>query len=64
VIGATAVALASVGCSQDRPTEQVSTLPAVTAVLTSGVGITSTKTRTLDGFIAIANMAGFVTFVR
>jgi hypothetical protein len=30
----------------------------------AGVGITSTKTKTLDGFIAIANMAGFVTFVR
>jgi YVTN family beta-propeller protein len=105
VIGATAVALASVGCSQDRPTEQVSTLPPVTAVLTSssnscqqnshpggtiidkiitppawamavrddglayfteannaGVGITSTKTKTLDGFIATGDAPTGVGF--
>lgn len=105
VIGATAVALASVGCSQDRPTEQVSTLPPVTAVLTSssnscqqnshpggtiidkiitppawamavrddglayfteafnaGVGITSTRTKTLDGFIATGDAPTGVGF--
>ncbi len=105
VIGATAVALASVGCSQDRPTEQVSTLPPVTAVLTTssnscqqnshpggtiidkivtpaawamavrddglayfteafnaGVGITSTKTKTLDGFIATGQAPTGVAF--
>jgi YVTN family beta-propeller protein len=105
VIGATAVALAAVGCSQDRPTEQVSTLPPVTAVLTSssnscaqnshpggtivdkivtppawamavrddglayfteafnaGVGITSTKTKTLDGFISTGQAPTGVAF--
>jgi YVTN family beta-propeller protein len=105
VIGATAVALASVGCSQDRPTEQVNTLPPVTAVLASssnncqqnshpggtiidkivtpaawamavrddglayfteafnaGVGITSTKTKTLDGFIATGQVPTGVAF--
>jgi YVTN family beta-propeller protein len=105
VIGATAVALASVGCSQDRPTEQVSTLPPVTALLTSssnscqqnshpggtiidkiitppawamavrddglayfteafnaGVGITSTRTKTLDGFIATGDAPTGVGF--
>jgi YVTN family beta-propeller protein len=105
VIGATAVALASVGCMQDRPTEQVSTLPPVTAVLASssnscaqnshpggtivdkiitpaawamavrddglayfteafnaGVGITSTRTKTLDGFIATGDAPTGVGF--
>ena len=104
-IGATAIAVASFGCSQDRPTEQVSTLPPVTAVLTSssnscqqnshpggtiidkivtppawsmavrddglayfteaynaGVGITSTRTKTLDGFIATGQAPTGVAF--
>lgn len=105
VIGATAVALAAVGCSQDRPTEQVSDLPPVTAALASssnncqanthpggtivdkiltppawamavrddglayfteaynaGVGITSTRTKTLDGFIATGQAPTGVAF--
>ena len=104
-IGATAIAVASFGCSQDRPTEQVSDLPPVTAVLAAssnscqanthpggtivdqvttppawamavrddglayfteaynaGVGITSTRTKTLDGFIATGDAPTGVGF--
>lgn len=104
-IGATAIAVASVGCSQDRPTEQINDLPPVTAALTSnqnscqtnthpggtivdqvttpaawamavrddglayfteafnaGVGITSTRTKTLDGFIATGDVPTGVAF--
>lgn len=105
IIGATAVALAAVGCSQDRPTEQIGSLPPVTAALTSssnncqqnshpggtiidkivtppawamavrddglayfteaynaGVGITSTRTKTLDGFIPTGQAPTGVAF--
>ncbi|HKE90033.1 MAG TPA: YncE family protein [Gemmatimonadales bacterium] len=105
VIGATAVALSAVGCSQDRPTEQIGSLPPATAALTSspngcqqnthpggtivdkivtppawamavrddglayfteaynaGVGITSTRTKTLDGFIPTGNIPTGVAF--
>ncbi len=105
VIGATAVALAALGCSQDRPTEQVSTLPPASIALSTssnscqqnthpsgtiidkittppawamavrddglayfteafnaGVGITSTKTKTLDGFIPTGQVPTGVAF--
>ena len=105
VIGATAMAVAAVGCSQDRPTGQVSDLPPATAALTSssnscsqnthpggtivnkivtppawamavrddglayfteafnaGVGITSTRTQTVDGFIPTGNVPTGVAF--
>lgn len=105
VIGATAIAVASVACSQDRPTEQVNSLPPVTAALTAnsnscsqnshpggtivdkiitppawamavrddglayfteafnaGVGITSTRTKTLDGFIPTGSAPTGVAF--
>ena len=104
-IGATAIAVASLGCSQDRPTEQVNDLPPVTAVLAAssnscqanthpggtiidqvttpaawamavrddglayfteafnaGVGITSTRTKTVDGFIPTGQAPTGVAF--
>ena len=104
-IGATAIAVASLGCSQDRPTEQLNDLPPVTAVLAAssnscqanthpggtiidqvtspaawamavrddglayfteafnaGVGITSTRTKTVDGFIPTGQAPTGVAF--